>query len=194
MRVFVLVFLVGITVFANDAQDTSLSKYDNLYQDRKYELIVKDLVTAIAANGEGEESFIPFATGEDIIHARNLVADSYRMLEKYIQAADWYFGTETGYFDSYANYCFGIIQKVSFVQGIEIDFENTGYFKVIDNVSLEEKQKYYIDAISRHPDRIIALDLYQYLAGEISLESLLQNAPKENIIKYTTYDICWVKL
>ncbi len=187
MRVFVLVFLVGITIFANDAQDTSLSKYDNLYRDGKYELIVKDLVPAIAANDEGKDSFITFNIGSDIIHARNLVADSYRMLEKYTKAADWYFGTEVGYFDSYANYNFGIIQRVSFIKGRKVEFENIGLFKLIDNISLEEKQQYFKEAISRHPNRILDLQLFRYLAGEISLQNLLQDTPKENFIEYTTY-------
>jgi len=175
--VFMLVFLVCNTAFANEERDESLLKYDNLYQDKEYELIVKELAPAVAAREQGKESPVIFDTGADIVYARNLVADSYRMLEKYTQAAVWYDGTYEGYFDSYALYSFGIIKRVSYITGKEIHYKNSGgYFKVIDDVSLAEKQKYYKDEIIKRPDKIRDLELYRFFAGEISLENLLQNS------------------
>jgi hypothetical protein len=180
--------LAGITVFANEGQDENLLRYGDLYQDRKYELIVKELAPAVAAREQGKESPVIFDTGADIVYARNLVADSYRMLEKYTQAAVWYDGTDTGYFDGYARYCFGIMQNISYITGIETGIENLGYLKILDNLPLSEKQKYFkaIIEINKH-NKSLNLTLYRYLAGEISLEDLLENVSGKNFIEYATF-------
>ena len=188
VMIIMLVFLAGITVFANEGQDENLLRYGDLYQDRKYELIVKELAPAVAAREQGKESPVIFDTGADIVYARNLVADSYRMLEKYTQAAVWYDGTDTGYFDGYARYCFGIMQNISYITGIETGIENLGYLKILDNLPLSEKQKYFkaIIEINKH-NKSLNLTLYRYLAGEISLEDLLENVSGKNFIEYATF-------
>ena len=184
----ILVFSISTSVLAIKDFNEVVLKCDSLYQIGEYEPIVKELRPAIEVIGNGKaKGSYENITESNIIHARNLISDSYRMLGKYTNATEWYGGTYEGYFDGYANYALGIIKRISIIKGRESDLKNLAYFKLLDNVSLVEKRKYFEDTISLNANKKTGLELYKYLAGDISFENLLQNASKDDIVKYTTY-------
>jgi len=80
------------------------------------------------------------------------------------------------------------MQNISYITGIETGIENLGYLKILDNLPLSEKQKYFkaIIEINKH-NKSLNLTLYRYLAGEISLEDLLENVSGKNFIEYATF-------
>jgi len=184
VTIITLVFLLSMVSFADNTQDVSLSKYDKLYQDGNYELILKDLAPAVNQFEKGRGILV---NASNIIHARNLIADSYRMLGKYTQAAKLYNGTVEGYFDGDASYYLDVIKEISIIKGRKSDLENLGYFKLLDNVSVTEKHQYFEKMITLNANRNVNLELEKHLAGDISLDNLLQNASKDDIVKYTTY-------
>ena len=184
----IFLFSIGANALAINDFNGMVVKCDSLYQTGKYESIIKELVPAIEVidNGKAKGTYKNI-TESNIVHARNLVADSYRMLGKYTHAAEWYWRTNEGYFDGYASTYLEILQRISVIKGRELNLKNLSSFKLLDNVPLLEKRKYFKDMIALNANRNVNLELEKYLAGEISLESLLQNVSKDNAIRFITY-------
>ena len=94
----IFLFSIGANALAINDFNGMVVKCDSLYQTGKYESIIKELVPAIEVidNGKAKGTYKNI-TESNIVHARNLVADSYRMLGKYTHAAEWYWRTNEGY-------------------------------------------------------------------------------------------------
>lgn len=183
-----LLFSIGANVLAVSDFNEMVLKCDFLYETGKYDSTIKELMPAIEVIDSGKaKGTYDNITESNIVRARNLVADSYRMLGKYTHAAEWYWRTNEGYFDGYASTYLEILQRISVIKGRNLNLRNLGYFKLLDNVPLLEKRRYFKEMIALNADRNVNLELEKYLAGEISLESLLQNVSKDNAIRFITY-------
>lgn len=191
--------------FADNTQDVSLSKYDKLYHEGNYGLILKELIFAVN-QFENTKSLI--VTASNVVHARNLVADSYRMLKKYNQAAQWYGGTNEGYFDNYAKYGFLLIKKISVIKGKE---EQTAVLKfqhynggagsnpphegtlqiilgqLLNNHELTQKKIYLQEWASYDKNNDWVTSLTRFCAGDLKLDALTSIVPKENLTTAITY-------
>ncbi len=180
----ILILSLSIGALASSDFNEIIQKNDSLYQTGKYEQVIKELIPIL--NSIGDSSY-ENVSQKGIIHIRNLIADSYRMLEMYTNATRWYWGNNEGYFDNYSRCNLELLQRISVIKGQKIKIDNNGYFKLLDNVTISEKRQYFKKMIALNANRNVNLELERYLAGDITLENLLQNASKDNIVEYTTY-------
>lgn len=176
-------------LFAVTDFDKEVSRWDTLYKSGNYQQVIKEIVPVITTlETVGAGGSYTNITDDNFIHAKNLMADSYRMLGKYTKAAISYDRTSEGFFDGYASYSLEIFQRISIVRGRELKIENLGYFKLFDDVSEIERKKYFEDTLTLNADKQNSgIEIYKYLAGRIPLESLLQSLLKDDIIKAKTF-------
>lgn len=201
----ILILSFNYNITDADSTEIDLDKYEQLYKNGKYEIIIKDLIEFINEceqwakrneDGEGNES--TDYTDEVYIHARNLIADSYVMLGKFSKARMWYAGTSEGFFDPHATYCYEVITKVSVrLKSYDPSFD---YYsvnpestreeillrvlrKILDNkLSIIEKRQYFKKISS---EKFInnngeISQLLKYYARYITLDELLSKVTKEN--------------
>ncbi len=207
MVVFFMILLlggIGNSSYGSE-NNNELSDYDKLYSNGNYEAVIKQLIPAIKDYESAKKSFITSAT---VCHARNLVADSYRMIGKYTQAGIWYALTIDGYFDPYASYSFGILQQLSVVVGRMIEDNGTMpdhytgglesnplhedtldviLFKLLDKSSIIAKQQYFKELASYDKNDDWVTHLTKFCAGNITLEELWPSVPKEYMGTASTY-------
>lgn len=203
---FMMLLLGGIMNSSYGSENNNeLSDYDKLYSNGNYEAVIKQLIPAITDYESAKKSFIISST---VCRARNLVADSYRMLEKYTRAGIWYALTTDGYFDLYASYCFGVMEQTSVVVGKVIEGNKTmpdhydGRFKsnpshertlnvilskLLDKSSVLQKQQYLQELASYDKNSDWVTQLTKFCAGDIPLEELWPSVPKEFMGIASTY-------
>lgn len=205
--VFFLIVLLGFIVNSacGSKNNNELSEFDSLYSNGDYETIVKQLIPAIKNYESAKKSFITSLT---VCHARNLVADSYRMLGKYTQAGIWYALTSDGYFDSYASYCFQVMKRIASTEGRKVEaikngpIHYTGWLdsnplhadtlgeilvKYLDSSIFQEKQQYFHELASFDNNNDWVTQLTKFCAGDIPLEELWPSVPKEFVGTASTY-------
>lgn len=205
--VFLMILILGFIVNSSYGSENNneLSDYDKLYSNGDYEAIIRQLIPAIKVYESAENSFI---TSSTVCHARNLVADSYRMLRKYTQAGIWYALTIDGYDDRHADYSFEIMKQTSIIVGKSFEdnriksnhyngrlksnplHESTLgviFLKLFDNSSILQKQQYFQELASYDKNNDWVTQLTKYCAGDISLNELWPFVPKEFIGTASTY-------
>lgn len=205
--VFFMILLFGGIVNSSYGSENNneLSDYDKLYSNGSYETIIKQLIPAIKAYESAKKSFI---TSSTVCHARNLVADSYRMLGKYTQAGIWYALTIDGYDDRYAAYCFQVIKRIASIEGKTFEtikngpIHYTGWLdsnplhentlgeilvKLLDSTTIQEKKQYFKELVSYDKNSDWVTQLTKFCAGDILLEELWPSVPKEFIGTASTY-------
>lgn len=199
------IFFTSIVIFADNAQDISLLKYNRLFNDGNYILLIEELEPAVDQFENGKGGIV---TSSNIVHARNLIADSYRMLQKYYQAAQWYGETNDGYFDNYAKYCFLVLKNISIIKGreesiIKTEFQHytggagsnpphEGSFLIIlgqllNTRELFQKQTYLKEWASFDKNNDWVTRLTKFCAGDLTLDVLKTTVPKENFSTAFTY-------
>ena len=202
--VFLMILLLGSISYGSETNN-DLAEYDKLFSNEKYETVIKQLLPSIRAYESAQKSFI---TSSTVCHARNLVADSYRILGKYTQAGVWYALTIDGDLNPYASYCFDVIKQTSIAVGRSFKENGTMpnhytgrlksnplhestldvvLFKLLDNSSLMEKQQYFRELVSYDKNGDWVTQLTKFCAGDIPLEELWPSVPKEFVGTASTY-------
>ncbi|MGE5581086.1 MAG: NADase-type glycan-binding domain-containing protein [Bacillota bacterium] len=207
MAVFFMILLLGGIVNSSYGSENNneLCDYDKLYSNGSYETVIKQLIPAIKDYESAKKSFIISST---VCHARNLVADSYRMLGKYTQAGVWYALTIDGYFDLYATHCFNVMEQTSVIIGKMVEDQktipdhydgrfksnplhertlNVILFKLLDKSSVKQKQQYFRELASYDKNGDWVTQLTKFCAGDLPLEELWPSVPKEFMGTASTY-------
>jgi tetratricopeptide (TPR) repeat protein len=194
-------------IFASDETNSNLKKYDALFKRGDYKSITSELGDFINTNESDEKSSL---TEPTIIHLRNLLADSYRMLGKYHKASKWYILTADGHLNAYAGYCFKVFEKSSFIS-IDKDSKKPSQnpflhydgelgsnplheetllkilVKFYDSTSPMEKRLYFQELVSFDKNNDWITQLTKFCAGSLSIKALLSVTPKENTSTTYTY-------
>ncbi|MCL6592270.1 MAG: hypothetical protein K6U80_20285 [Firmicutes bacterium] len=202
----IILFCISSIVFADAIPEFDITKYDSLYKEGQYETIINELSELFKSYTE----WIGPQVTEDIeIHARNLLADSYRMTGKYTQASIWYVMTIEGFFDSYAEYCFELMKRSATITGIKPKYRQSIPFlyydgrlganpsrektlirilaKLFDDTSLVQKKQYFKEMASYDKNNDWVTQLTKFCSGNLSLEKLWPSIPKEFIGTVSTY-------
>jgi tetratricopeptide (TPR) repeat protein len=197
----ILLFSLSVNVMLNTFAFThdEMEKYEKLFKEGEYERIITELSPAVEAyEWNRPKSNLSESTIEI---ARNLVADSYRMLKQFTNASLWYADSVDGYFNSYARYCFEIFKRISILEGRELFYwecvpflhydgrlgeypENVKSLrwilaKIFDKTSLEQKKQYFTEMASYDKNNDWVSFLTGYYAGESTLDELLSSTPEE---------------
>lgn len=202
----VMLFCISSIIFADTTSGFDITRYDNLYKEGRYETTIKELSKLFNSYTSWKG---PYVSEEVIIHTRNLLADSYRMMGKYTESSKWYAMTIEGYFDSYAEYCFQVMLRSSVVAGITPKYYRCvpylnydGRFgpnpthedtlirilgKLTDDTSFIQKQQYFKEMASFDKNNDWVTHLTKYCSGDITLEDLWPSVPKEYIGTVSTY-------
>ncbi len=195
-----LVFLAG-----GNALGSELAEYEMLYKAGKYEEVITRLLPIVQMYESGKKSNLTETTA---INARNLIADSYRMLGKYTQAANWYGGTVDGYFDPYASYYFQVLRRVAVIVDEPFRDEGSGpehyegwlgskplhenvlgeiLVKLLDDVALSRKQQYLRELVSYDKDGDWVTELTRFCAGDLAINELISSVPQKFLGTAYTY-------
>src|SRR5690554_4838259 len=187
--------------------DDEMERYEKLFKEGEYEKIITELSPEVETyEWNRPKSNLSESTIEI---ARNLIADSYRMLNQFTNASLWYADSVDGYFNSYASYCFELFKRISILEGREpfywkcVPFSHYDgrlgehpeknksfkwiFAKIFDNTSLEQKKQYFKEMASYDKNNDWVTFLTRYYAGEINLEELLSSTPEEYMDIVCTY-------
>ncbi len=209
-KVGLIILLVSLGVnimfstfsFAHDGME----RYEKEFRERKYEGIIKELEPQVKAYQRDRGSSFLFESTIEI--ARNLIADSYRMLERFTNAIEWYIISADIYFNPYARYCLEVFKRISIIdcdprywECVPFTYydgrlgahpENIETFewifaKIFDKTSLEQKKQYFKQMASYDKNNDWVTFLTKYYAGEIALKELLSSTPEDHMDIVCTY-------
>jgi tetratricopeptide (TPR) repeat protein len=205
--IILLIIIIFITfpLHANSEGGEILKKYKDLYNQEKYDVIIKELPSII--NGRLE--------GEMIGKALNILADSYFQLKKYTQAINYY-GLSADSVNPYGEYYSELFWKISIRKGYNIPTQEvlherkshyTGWMgsypsreetlnalllKLFDDDNYNQKRQYLREIASYDNNNDWLTMLVKFCAGDITLEKLLNALPEKH--KYTAYTYAGLSL
>lgn len=209
-KVSLIILLIPLSVnivfntfsFAYD----EMERYEKIFKEGEYWRIITELSSEVKAYESDRESSNLSESTIEI--ARNLIADSYRMLNQFTNAIDWYIISADVYYNSYASYCLEVFKRISITDRdprywkavpflyydgrLGENPDNIKSFewifaKIFDETLLEQKKQYFKEMASYDKNNDWVTFLTMYYAGEISLDQLLSSTPKERLDVAYTY-------
>lgn len=218
-----LIFLIPSFIMGESKQGINISQYDALYKVGQYQDIINKLQDNFKFTQKGNSSQIPVVwigqkinlSESDYSHLLLIIADSYRMLQKYTKSSLLYadiigyaFGDD---YSNIAEYSFIMYKKIGiteawtppgYVETAEIKQHYSGQFganpqhelileeilnKLTDNTSLNDKNKYFTELVSYDKNNDWVTELTRFCANNIPLDKLIAITPTENISTVNTY-------
>ena len=133
--ILLIILFAFSTGFAETNGEKLLQNCIGLFEKEKYELIINELDPLIYT----EENY--FSTTSSYLDAVNLLADSYRLANKYTEAVKYYSHSAAG-LDPHGEYCDNILNYISIEKGYDL----SGW----DNIH-ERNKNYYSGIMGPNP-------------------------------------------
>jgi hypothetical protein len=216
MRKIILIFLLTIFftssfVLGDSKQSIDVSQYNQMYQNGQYQEIINRLQYYLIFPKRENSSPIEWVGPElnlsdsDFSHFLFIIADSYRMLQKYTKSMLLYadiinysFGTE---YENTAKYSFTLYKKIGIIKEwspeppkndeftrytFGVNPQHESIFEAIlsklsDHTSLSEKRQFFKSLASNDNNNDWVTELSKFCAGESSIDKVIAITPAENI-------------